>query len=266
MKTVQKQYKNSTKTISFISKFLHEKLKLIHVITSFIFILFITSCNQPIVENGNIEEVEVESRSGCSVTTSLPNCDTKSFTTTIPYQGCIFTYTVTYFECSFGVIMNEPVISWPNPINQKCSAFATLLNNTMNNGTPGERAEIFNGLKRAISIDAQYKIMNSYAGSNKYRCVGSPCIHDQVAPVSFKRQSADCLSLCIDIINGDVYVSEIVCAVSCCWRSQNFCIDPTSGQLCLDDVTTSENNDGCQFIIGSCTSNNSGCSAPCDRL
>lgn len=240
-------------------------MKLIHVITCFIFILFITSCNQAVPENVNIEEADIESRVACDFVTELPDCPFKDMTSTFNYQGCVFTYTVFYFECSYGVIMNEPQISWPNPMNIKCSAFATQLYNTINNGTPGERAEMYNAMKRAISIDAQYKIMFSYANNSKYDCVGSPCVHNPVAPYTFKRQSADCLSLCVDVINGDVYISEIVCAQSCCWRNQKFCVDPVTREICLDQLSFSDNTQGCFPITGSCA-NNSVCSAPCDRL
>jgi hypothetical protein len=266
MKTVQKQYKNST--ILLLNEFLRKRLH--HFL--WLILIFTLSCAKESKEVplDSFLSLQTENRVGCPDITQL-GCPTFTLVRNFLVDGCPTVTIVTYSVCINGITFNAPI--WVYGQGADCDKLKKKISDAYKTPFigPDLALQIINSIETSISLQAQDAIIKAVANTplNTFNCTSTPC-----NPINktISAQTSDCLRLCATFDpsgeDGGIWnLSTVVCGTGCCSRRTPFCIKPDKS-ICYGPVTKMELG-SCEPTTNSCPLGSvpgATCSPPCDRL
>ena len=182
------------------------------------------------------------------------------------YLGCTINYTVAWYKCELGITMNAPVYDQ----NLLCPNIQQMIHDAYMNGGAQAAAAIFNDIAKALSNDAQIKVLSPFNGFfSQWYCSG-PCTNNPNGiGVSFTAIEATCSSICYGRSKGDQFgrITYITCGTGCCKRRTRFCIRQNNFTPCFG-APIIEPGEPCSLLpwpSDLCT-NPPVCNSPCDKL
>lgn len=297
MKTVQKQYKNSTKTVSDFFIGLRENLKFLWLMTVPLFFLFIssnfTSCsssehdikNENLTQeksqiispeelrlllskslNADVQYIETQIRAfNCSPGAASGGCYTDQLVTGQPlsYNGCNVTVSYKKRICFIGLSVYVDV--WDLNITYDPISCNTLLTHWANLQATGqihqlakERNEMYTTLVKEIEMGILVPISQIIF----IEC-GSP---NNAYNVSF--YESECTATCFRYkLEGGIQIYETNCGDMCCKRVSQFCVNEKGELVPVGTPTVASLSGSCSAPTSQCFEGLEGaCTNPCDRI
>ncbi len=297
MKTVQKQYKNSTKTVNDLLSSLRENLKNLWFMTvplSFLFLStnFIScSSNEHDIKNENLTQeksqtispeelrlllskslnadvqyIETQTRAfDCGPGAASGGCFTDQLVTgqQINYNGCIITVSYKKRICYVGQSVTVDI--WDLNITYDPISCNTLLTHWANLQATGQIHQLANERNEMYTTLVKEREMSILIPISQIIAIecGSP---NTAYNVSF--YESECTATCFRYkLEGGIQIYEAYCGDMCCKRVSQFCVNEKGELVPIGTPTVTSLSGSCTAPTSQCFEGLEGaCTNPCERI